>query len=203
MLVHVNYSKSYENKQQDYWQSAYFGHSTFSILTAVVYIRCNWELLHESIVIISEAKDHSRIAADTCISKVIDIMMKKYPHLTSYMSVDLYVWSDECSAKFRSKYLFTLTSLFPVSFNVTRYYNERHHRKGPMDGIGGGCVKSVVYCAAMARREVIKSPKDFAECSHKLVNGIHCYYLSIEQVMEETESIAPSSNTCTSLYTYG
>ena len=99
MLVHINYSKSYENKHQDYWQSAYFSHSTFSIFTAVAYIRCNWELLHESIVIISEAKDHSRIAADTCISNVIDIMMKKYPHLTSYMSVDLYVWSDQCSAK--------------------------------------------------------------------------------------------------------
>ena len=161
MLVHVNYSKSYENKQQDYWRSAYFGHSTFSILTAVVYIRCNWELLHESIVIISEAKDHSRIAADTCISKVIDIMMKKYPHLTSYMSVDLYVWSDECSAKFRSKYLFTLTSLFPVSFNVTRYYNERHHRKGPMDGIGGGlCKKRCLLCCDGPKRGYQK-PKGF------------------------------------------
>ena len=36
MLVHVHYSESYENKQQDECQSAYFGHSAFSIFTAVV-----------------------------------------------------------------------------------------------------------------------------------------------------------------------
>ena len=35
MLVHVGYSESYENKQQDECQSAYFGHSTLSIFTAV------------------------------------------------------------------------------------------------------------------------------------------------------------------------
>ena len=65
MLVHVDYSESYENKQQDECQSPYFGPSTFSIFPEIVYIRRNGELLHESIVIISEAKDHSRIAAYT------------------------------------------------------------------------------------------------------------------------------------------
>ena len=44
MLVHVNFCKSYENKQQDECQFAYFGHSTFSIFTAVAYIRRNGEL---------------------------------------------------------------------------------------------------------------------------------------------------------------
>ena len=64
--------------------------------------------------------------------------------------------------------MFVLTSLFPESFNVTRYYNERHHGKGPINGIGG-CVKNVVYRAVMARREVIKTPKEFEECAQKLV----------------------------------
>ena len=60
MLVQVDYSKSYENKQQDESQSAYFGHSTFNIFIARACTRRNGELLRESIVIISEAKDHSR-----------------------------------------------------------------------------------------------------------------------------------------------
>ena len=115
-------------------------------------------------------------------------MMEKYPHLKSYIYVDLHVWRDGCSAQFRSKHVFPLTSLFPESFNVTRYYNEGHHGKCPMDGIEG-CVKSVVYRAVMAQREVIKSPKEFPECAQKLVKDIHCYYLLIEQVIEELENI--------------
>ena len=83
----------------------------------------------------------SRIAAQTCIFTVIDIMMEKYPHLKSHASVDLHVWSNECSVHFRSKYVFALTSPFPKSFNLSRYYNERHHGKGTMDGTGY-CVKT-------------------------------------------------------------
>ena len=75
-------------KQQDECPS---DHSIITIFTAVVYIQRNGELLHESIVIISETKDHSRITAHTCMSKVIDIMKEKYPHLKSYTSVDLHV----------------------------------------------------------------------------------------------------------------
>ena len=41
-----------------------------------------------------------------------------------------------------------------------------------MDGIGG-CVKNVVYRAAMAGREVIKPPEEFAKCTDRLVKGIH------------------------------
>ena len=114
--------------------------------------------------------------------------MEKYLHLKSYTSVDLHVWNAGCSPQFRSKYVFALTSLFPESFNVARYYNKRHHGKGPMDGISA-CVKNVVYRAVMDGREVIKSPKEFTECAQKLVKGIHCYYPPIEQVMEEPESI--------------
>ena len=64
----------------------------------------------------------------------------------------------------------------------------------PIDGIEG-YVRNVVYRAGMTGREVIKSPKEFAKCTQKLVKGIHCYYLPIEQVMEEAESIqnAPHS----------
>ena len=58
MLLHVDYAESYENKQQDECQSAYFGHSTFSLFTAAVYIRHEESLINENFVIVSEAKDH-------------------------------------------------------------------------------------------------------------------------------------------------
>ena len=55
MLLHVDYAESYENKQQDECKSAYFGHTTFSLFTAAVYIRHEESLINENFVIVSEA----------------------------------------------------------------------------------------------------------------------------------------------------
>ena len=38
VLIHVGYSKSYKNKQRHEIQSAYFGHTRFSIFTASCYL---------------------------------------------------------------------------------------------------------------------------------------------------------------------
>lgn len=73
-LIHVDYSESYSNKQQGEIQSAYFGHSNFSIFTACGYFRTDEgsDLTKIPITIVSEANDQSRIAANTCISKAIE-----------------------------------------------------------------------------------------------------------------------------------
>ena len=185
MLLHVDYAESYENKQQYECQSVYFGHTSLSLFTAAAYIRHKDSLINENFVIVSEAKDHSRIAAQTFINKLIELMIKKLCHLMDFQNLDLHTWSDGCSVQYRSKYVFTLTSLFPSSFNVTRYYNERHHGKSPMDG-DGGCVKNVVYRAVMAGREVIKTSDEFAKCADRLVKGIHCVYQPIKEMLEKT-----------------
>ena len=39
VIVHVDYSENYSNKEQQEIQSAYFGHETFSIFTACCYFR--------------------------------------------------------------------------------------------------------------------------------------------------------------------
>jgi len=41
----------------------------------------------------------------------------------------------------------------------------------------------------MSEREVIKTPKEFAECADRSVKGIHCLYQPIEEMMEEPASI--------------
>ena len=80
--------------------------------------------------------------------------------------------------------------MFHERFNVTRYYNERHHGKGPMDGLGG-CIKNIVYRAVMAGKEIIKTPKEFTECAKRHVNNVHCEYLPIEMIMKERIEKAP------------
>ena len=122
------------------------------------------------------------------LNKVIELMIEKHCHLKDFQNLDLHIWSDGCSARFSSKYVFALTTLFPSNFNVTRYYNERYNGKDPMDGTGG-CAKNVVYRAVMAGREVIKTPEEFAKCANRLVKDVHCVYQPMEEMLEEPEYI--------------
>ena len=99
ILIHVDYSESYENKQQRKIQSAYFGHTTFSIFIVCCYLRhVENKVISESLTITSELSDHSRAAAITCILKIIDHLREKHQHLL--LKISAVIWSDDCSAQF-------------------------------------------------------------------------------------------------------
>ena len=59
---------------------------------------------------------------------------------------------------------------------VNWYFNERHHRKGPMDGIGG-TIKNKVYHDVISNKCLSKNAKDFAEYANKTLNGISSIYM--------------------------
>ena len=103
ILLHVDYSENYVNKQQGEIQSAYFGHDSFSIFTACRYLRdAEEKLVNENVVVVSEASYHSRIAAFTCINKVFNFVREKHE---LPLKVTLHVWSDGCTGQFRSRYV--------------------------------------------------------------------------------------------------
>ena len=83
LLAHVDYSESYGNKQQHEIQSAYFSHTTFCIFTACCYLLDSEDnLVSECITVTSELPDHSRAAAITCISKVVENVRENHQHLS-------------------------------------------------------------------------------------------------------------------------
>ena len=102
LLVHVEYSESYENKQQHEIQSAYFGHTTFSIFTACCYLPDSEDnLVSESITVTRELPDHSRSTAIACVSKVIENVRENHQYLP--LRINVFVWRDGCAAQFRSR----------------------------------------------------------------------------------------------------
>ena len=73
ILVSIDYSENYVNKEQQEIQSVYFGHKCFSIFTASCYFDlANRALVNENMGVILEASDHCRIVANTCFIKIID-----------------------------------------------------------------------------------------------------------------------------------
>ena len=73
--MQIDYSESYKNAEQNEIQSAYFGHSCFSIFTACCYYRTEeGELMTYPVTITSTSSDHSRIAAFSCVNEILKVM---------------------------------------------------------------------------------------------------------------------------------
>ena len=131
-------------KEQDEIQSTYFVHNSFSIFTACCYTReIDGTLLNENFTVTSDATDDSRIAAFSCINLIIDSLQKQFPSQFNNYPV-FYIWSDVCTSQFRSRFVFALMTHSNPDCTIQWYYNERHHRKGPMDGVGG-TVKNMIF----------------------------------------------------------
>ena len=90
-----------------------------------------------------------------------------------------------------SQLVFKLLSSIDLSLNITWCYNERHHSKGPMDGIGG-TLKNCVYRDVIFGKCVIDIPKPFVEHADKVVKGITSLYLPAEDVLIEPDNIKAS-----------
>ena len=142
-IIHVDYSESYRNKQQDKIQSAYFGQTSFSIFTACVYHKTNNgadTVVKRPMTIISESSNHSRIASMPCIHMIVEEIFK---FLSSYRTDLIIEWN----------------------------YNEAHHGKGPMDGIGG-TIKNVVYRKVKTGKVIFNSAEEFHEAANKFIPSI-------------------------------
>ena len=128
ILVHVDYAESYKNVHQNEIHSAYFGNSIFSIFTACCYTKSLIDngdgLKKDSVVVISESKDHNRIAALTCLKKVIEAGER----INAVKYTKVVVWSDGCAAQFRSCFVFRLlTDRFFKGIKLSWFYNDKTH----------------------------------------------------------------------------
>ena len=173
LMVQVDFAESYKNDQQDAIQSAYFGNQYFSIFTACCYVNVEGVIKNQNVAILTERSEHDRVASMSCLQKVVEEIELK--NGKSYEN--LYVWSDEMGAHFRSRFVFQILAcaIFQEK-HLVWCYNERHHREGPMDGVGG-TVKNVIFKKVKSGKVVIYLPQEFAEAVKKFVPAIHAVYL--------------------------
>ena len=186
ILLHVDYSENYKSKDQNEIQSAYFGQSTFSLFTACPYYRCQERNTIKTMptTVTSEASDKSRMASMTCVSKVIEHVVS--PQVPNKIDT-AYIVSDGCASQFRSKFVFKLLTLIFPEMNIEWHYNEAHHGKGPMDGIGGA-VKNTVFRKVLSGEAKIASPEEFAKYAKDLCE-VHSLYLPTDEIPAEPEEV--------------
>ena len=185
ILIQVDYSENYTNKDQGQIQSAYFGQKSFSIFTACCYVKIDGVIINENVTVTSEANDQSRSAGMSCWRKVLAHIRDKYRLEDSLI---LHLWSDACSGQFRSRFVFFLLSRFELDHTIFWYYNERQHGKGPMDGVGG-IIKHRVFRDVKSGKVAIKNAEHFVEYADTILSGITSLYIQIDEVLEEPEDI--------------
>ena len=80
--MHVDYRESYKSKEQSEIESGYFGLSTFSLFMASLYYCCleSNKIKTMPTIITSQARDKSRMAIMTCVSKVIEHVISEIPN---------------------------------------------------------------------------------------------------------------------------
>ena len=69
------------------------------------------------------------------------------------------------------------------------FYNERHHGKGPMDGVGG-TANNVVFRDAMPGKCRINSPKELADYGDKRTEFVITVYLPECELFVEPNEVA-------------
>ena len=137
--------------------------------------------------VISGASDHSRIAAHTCVVKIIDQVVSGNIALFGE-EVPLHIWSDGCAAQFRARFVFYLIARMKKQFAVEWCYNERHHGKGAMDGVERA-IKNKVYRDVRSGKVHIKGAKSFAEYADITIRNIKSLYLLLDDVLQEPGEI--------------
>ena len=124
----------------------------------------------------------------SCRKKVIETIETQ----CGKMFDNIVVWSDGMGAQFRSKFIFQLLAgnLFPDK-SLSWCYNERHHGKGPMDGVGG-TIKNVIFRKVKSGHAVVYTPNQFADVTLKFVPSITTVYLPCTEEITEPGNIDQS-----------
>ena len=176
VVIQVDFSENYVNKQANAIQSAYFGQEGFSLYTACVWFRANDETKCKSFCFVSEEMEHNKYVAFHCNSLLITYMREHVPDLHV-----VHFWSDGCGGQFKSKFCFALLGRYPQDLKITWNYFESHHGKGPVDGIGGS-VKTAMYRDVKACKVVFSSAQQFADYATQHVKGITIVYVAKDDI---------------------
>ena len=99
-----------------------FANKSFSLFTVCIYHQ-NDKL---EITITTEESDKSRVTSLSSVNKVMTHSLEKL----NQQIKTVYIVSDGCTSRFRSRYLFSLLTHIQPDITIEWHYNEAHHGKG-------------------------------------------------------------------------
>ena len=71
LLINLDFSENYSNRNQNEIQSAYFGNNSFSLFTACAFYNNQGKTEKVSVTITTEGSDKSRVTSISCVDFLI------------------------------------------------------------------------------------------------------------------------------------
>ncbi|XP_045207653.2 uncharacterized protein LOC123559695 [Mercenaria mercenaria] len=179
-------SENYQCLYQDEAQSAHWSHDQATLFSIVAYSKCPAckEIMHESLVFVSDEKQHDSHAVHHYVTLANQHLLE-----TRGLTIEREIhFSDGASSQFKSKTPFAdvAHSVDDYGFPCEKHFFGSRHGKGPCDG-EFGVLKRSVSMAVLSRRAVVRNAQEFYE---------HC---SLELTKPKVE---PESSCCHSRRTF-
>ena len=177
IVLQVDFSEIATLACQNEIQSVHWQHSQATIFTAHAWINTQER---ESIVIISDDLEHTKLSIYAFISKVLSLLREKY---RDFHQVDIF--SDGPSSQFKQRFLFSNLHLWGKRFHceVHWHFFATSHGKGIIDGLGG-TVKRSVWRYIQSGRGHATTPQMFYEVAVQRNPNINIIYVGKSQVVE-------------------
>ena len=96
LLINLDFSENYSNRNQNEIQSAYFGNNSFSLFTACAFYNNQCKTEKVSVAITTEGSDKSKVASISSVDFLIQFLQPKIETDTTH------IFSDGYAAQFRS-----------------------------------------------------------------------------------------------------
>ncbi|VDI54169.1 Hypothetical predicted protein [Mytilus galloprovincialis] len=157
-IVHMDFAENYQCKSVEEIQSAYWNQTSVTIHPVVVYYKVDEdELLHKSIVVISDEMGHN----SATVLSIIDLIIPENKQLLPTVEC-IHYWTDSPTSQYRNKAIFNAIANHSLDYGIRAKWNywEAGHGKGPCDGIGGTS-KRMADEAVRTGKVAIQDPHDF------------------------------------------
>ena len=177
IALQVDFSENATLTCQNEIQSAHWQHSQATLFTAHAWINTEER---ESIVIVSDDLEHTKLPIYTFMSRILSILREKYPDFQQ-----INVFSDGPSSQFKQRFLFSNLHLWEQKFNCEMcwHFFATSHGKGIIDGLGG-TVKRSVWRYIRSGKGFATTPLMFYEVAVQRNPSINIIFVAKSQVAE-------------------
>ena len=177
VLLQVDFSENASLGHQDEIQAVHWTHSQVTVFTSHVWIAKN------SIVIISDYLQHTKLSVYAFMNKIFSILKEKYPSIKK-----INVFSDGASSQFKQRFLFSNLHKWEIDFDVDLkwHFFATSYGKGVVDGLGGTLKRSVWRHVRSGRGEA-STPEDFYKVAVARNPNIKVEYISKECIEKDED----------------
>lgn len=180
-IVHMDFAENYSCKSVQEIQSAYWNQTSVTLHPIVIYYKVpgSTEMLHKSIVVISDEMGHNSASVLT----FMDTLIPEIKQLNSATTC-IHYWTDSPTSQYRNKVIFHTVANHNSLFGLEATWNywEAGHGKGPCDGLGG-TVKRMADDAVKSGKVAIQDTSDF----YAWTQSPHCTMKSVKFIFVSTE----------------